>query len=116
MAHYAKVRDGKVIDVIVADQNFIDNMIDTSPGTWIQTSYNTRAGVHINNGTPLRKNYAGVGYIYDSARDAFYEPKPYPSWTLDENSCTWQPPVDYPDDGQKYYWNEETSSWVQVTE
>ena len=115
MAHFAKVRDGKVIEVIVADQDFIDNMVDTSPGKWIQTSYNTRGGVHTEGGTPLRKNYAGVGHWYDANRDAFYQPQPYPSWTLDDDTCLWEPPIAYPDDGNRYLWNEETQTWDAVT-
>ena len=82
MAHYAKVRDGKVVQVIVAEEKFFDTFVDTSAGEWIQTSYNTRGGVHELGGTPLRKNYAGIGYIYDRERDAFYAPQPFPSWTF----------------------------------
>jgi hypothetical protein len=114
MAHYAKVLDGKVVQVIVAEQDFIDNMVDTTPGKWIQTSYNTRAGVHRNGETPLRKNFAGVGMIYDKTRDAFYHPQPYPSWTLNEDTCIWEAPIAFPDDGEQYTWNEETQSWDAV--
>ena len=106
MAHFAKVKDGKVIKVIVAEQEFIDSYIDNIPGQWIQTSYNTRGGVHLLGGTPLRKNYAGIGFIYDKQKDAFYEPQPYPSWTLNEDTCIWEAPVAYPTDGQVYKWNE----------
>ena len=112
MAHYAKVTDGIVEQVIVAEQAFID----TQEGTWIQTSYNTHGGVHVNGETPLRKNYAGIGYTYDAARDAFYAPQPYPSWVLDEDSCLWEAPTAMPDDGQKYTWDEATTSWVVVEE
>jgi len=115
MAHFAKVLDGKVIDVIVAEPEFFDSFVDTTPGKWIQTSYNTQGGVHSDGGTPLRKNFAGLGYVYDVTRDAFYEPQPYPSWTLDEETCTWESPVEHPGDG-KYTWNEETQSWDAVTE
>ena len=76
-----------------------------------RTSYNTRGGVHLNDGTPFRKNYAGIGYTYDESRDAFIPPKPYDSWTLNETSCLWECPVDYPTDGQVYEWNEETQTW-----
>lgn len=111
MAHYAKVKDGKVIQVIVAEPEFFETFVDTSPGEWIQTSYNTKAGVHLLGGTPLRKNYAGIGFTYDKERDAFIPPKPHASWTLDEETCLWEPPTPMPDDGQRYDWNESTTSW-----
>ena len=79
MAHFAKVDQGKVLKVIVAEPEFFDNFIDSVPGNWIQTSYNTRGGVHILGGTPLRKNFAGIGMTYDAQRDAFIPPQPYPS-------------------------------------
>ena len=110
MAHYAKVTDGIVEQVIVAEQSFID----TQEGTWVQTSYNTHGGVHTNGGTPLRKNYAGIGYTYDATRDAFYAPQPYPSWTLNDDSCLWEAPTAMPNDGNSYTWNEETTSWDAV--
>ena len=110
MAHYAKVEDGIVTQVIVAEQDFIDTQV----GNWVQTSYNTHGGQHILDGTPLRKNYAGVGYTYDSTRDAFYTPQPYASWTLNETTCLWEPPVLRPNDGKMYRWNEGTTSWVEV--
>ena len=128
MAHFAKVLNGKVVDVIVAEQDFIDNMVDTTPGKWIQTSYNTHGGVHYTKNDDgakvpsddqtksLRKNYAAIGGVYDVARDAFYEPQPYPSWTLNETTCKWESPVAYPDDGGLYDWNEETQTWDAVTE
>ena len=81
-----------------------------------RTSYNTRGGVHVNSGTPFRKNYAGIGYTYDETRDAFIPPQPFDSWTLNEDSCLWEAPVDIPDDDQMYTWNEETTSWDIVTE
>jgi len=111
MSHFAKIKDGIVTNVIVAEQDFID----TQEGIWVQTSYNTYGGQHKLGGTPLRKNYAGIGYIYDSTRDAFYIPQPYPSWTLNETTCYWEPPVAYPDNGKNYEWNEDTTSWVEVT-
>lgn len=110
MAHFAEIIDGVVQCVIVAEQDFIDSI----PGQWVQTSYNTYAGQHPE-GRPLRKNYAGRGCIYDSVRDAFYSPQPYPSWTLDEETCQWQPPVAYPTDGGRYSWNEESLSWVAIS-
>ena len=113
MAHYAKVLNGIVQKVIVAEQDYIDNMVDDSPGKWIQTSYNTKAGVHKTGGTPLRKNFAGIGMWYDITRDAFYSPQPFPSWTLNEDTCLWEPPVEHPGDGF-YDWNEETQSWDAV--
>ena len=116
MAHFAKVVSGIVTKVIVAEQEFFLTFMDDSPGEWIQTSYNTRGGVHVEGGTPLRKNYAGVGMIYDSVRDAFYAPQPYPSWILNEDSCLWEPPVAYPDadSDEAYEWNEETTSWQLI--
>ena len=110
MAHYAKVTDGIVEQVIVAEQSFID----TQEGTWVQTSYNTHGGVHTNGGTPLRKNYAGIGYTYDATRDAFYAPQPYPSWTLNDDSCLWEAPTAMPNHGNSYTWNEETTSWDEI--
>ena len=116
MAHFAKVNNGIVQQVIVAEPEFFDTFVDSSPGEWIQTSYNTRKGVHSDGGTPLRKNFAGVGYNYDAEKDAFYAPQPYPSWTLDEDTCTWTPPVPYPDvTSNNYEWNEETQTWDEVT-
>jgi len=108
MSHFAKIEDGVVTTVIVAEQDFIN----TQAGTWVQTSYNTYGGQHRLGGTPLRKNYAGIGYIYDSTRNAFYKPQPYPSWTLNETTCLWEPPVVYPSDGKDYAWKESTTSWV----
>jgi hypothetical protein len=123
MAHFAKVVNGVVDQVIVAEPEFFDTFVDSSPGEWIQTSYNTRGGVHYNpetgepdGGVALRKNYAGVGFTYDRDKDAFIPPQPYPSWTLNEESCLWEAPVAYPEDGQVYVWNEETTSWDVVTE
>ena len=116
MAHYAKVNNGLVEQVIVAEAEFFDTFVDTSPGTWIQTSYNTHGGAHTLGGTPLRKNYAGVGYIYDATKDAFIPPQPYASWTLDDETCLWNPPTAYPDDGKIYTWNESTTSWDLVPE
>lgn len=115
MAHYAKVENTIVTQVIVAEPEFFNTFVDSSPGDWIKTSYNTSRGVHLNGGTPLRKNYAGVGYTYDSTRDAFISPKPYPSWLLDEFTCTWNAPTPLPTDNM-YIWNEDTTSWVVVPE
>ena len=115
MAHFAKVNNGIVEQVIVAEPEFFDTFVDSSPGQWLQTSYNTHGGVHTSDGTPLRKNYAGVGFTYDSTRDAFIPPKPYASWTVNENTCQWDCPVAYPSDGKNYTWNEDTQQWDEVT-
>ena len=114
MAHFAKVQDGIVTKVIVAEPDFFDTFVDDSPGEWIQTSYNTLGGTHTLGGTPLRKNYAGVGFTYDRVLDAFIPPQPYPSWVLNEDTCLWNAPVAYPDDGDEYQWNEATQDWVDV--
>ena len=111
MAHFAKVVDGIVTEVIVAEQDFIDTHCT---GTWIQTSYNTYGGVHSQGGTPLRKNFAGKGFTYDSSADVFYAPKPYESWKLNTTTYLWEPPVAYPKDGKVYSWNEKTTSWDAV--
>jgi hypothetical protein len=114
MSHFAKVNNGIVEQVIVAEPEFFDTFVDSSPGTWIQTSYNTYGGVHKLGGTPLRKNYAGIGYTYDAQKDAFIPPKPYNSWTLNETSCLWEPPTPYPNDNKNYKWDEPTTSWVEI--
>jgi hypothetical protein len=114
MAHYAKVNGGIVEQVIVAEAEFFDTFVDSSAGAWIQTSYNTHGGVHSDGGTPLRKNYAGIGMTYDAERDAFYSPQPYPSWTLNDDSCIWEAPTAYPTDGERYVWNESNTSWDAV--
>ena len=116
MAHFAKVNSGIVEQVIVAEPEFFDTFVDSSPGQWLQTSYNTHGGVHTLGGTSLRKNYAGVGFTYDSTRDAFIPSKPYASWTVNEDTCLWDCPVAYPSDGKKYTWNEDTQQWNEVTE
>ena len=113
MAHFAKVVDGIVSQVIVAEPEFFNTFVDSSPGAWIQTSYNTHGGQHPE-GSPLRKNYAGIGYSYDAGRDAFIPPKPFASWTLNDTTCLWDAPVAYPTDGKVYSWNEETLNWVEV--
>jgi len=121
MAHFAEIdENGIVLRVLVVDnaqesngQEFLANTLGLG-GTWVKTSYNTIGGVHSNGGTPFRKNYAGIGYKYDSVRDAFIPPKPYASWTLNEDSCLWEAPVAYPTDGALYTWNEETTSWDLV--
>jgi len=123
MGHFAKVSNGIVTKVIVAEADFFNNFVDDSPGKWIQTSYNTRGGVHYKPNTnepsedqlkALRKNYAGIGYTYDATKDAFIPPQPFNSWTLNEDTCLWDSPVDYPEDGKLYKWNEEILNWEEV--
>ena len=110
MAHFAKLDENNVVtQVIVAEQEYID----TLSGTWVQTSYNTYGGVHKLGGTPLRKNYAGIGNTYDSVRDAFIPTKPYNSWVLNESTCRWVAPVDRPDDNKYYEWDEDNTQWVE---
>ena len=119
MAHYAFLNEYNIVTEVIVGK-------DESNFDWEQhygqfrgqackrTSYNTHGGVHVLGGTPFRKNYAGIGYTYDPSRDAFIPPKPYDSWTLDEDSCLWQAPVAYPDDGKVYTWNEDSGSWQEV--
>jgi hypothetical protein len=119
MGHFAKVVNGVVNQVIVAEQDFIDTLPDAS--SWVQTSYNTIGGQHKLGGTPLRKNYAGIGFTYDSTKDAFIPPKAYQSWVLNEQTCLWESPVPYPADGnlatppgdKHYAWDEALVNWVE---
>jgi hypothetical protein len=113
MGHFAKVVDGKVAQVIVAEPEFFNTFVDSSPGTWLQTSYNTYGNSHPE-GRPLRGNYAGIGYTYDHQHDVFYAPQPYASWTLDQSTWTWTAPVPYPTDDKNYNWDESTVSWTEV--
>ena len=129
MAHFAKVVDGIVTKVIVAEPEFFNTFVDDSPGRWVKTSYNMRGGVYYDPSTNQpaadqsviaddeargRKNYAGIGYTYDGT--GFYAPQPFNSWTLNSTSYLWEAPVAYPDDGNMYEWDEATTNWVQVTE
>lgn len=121
MAHFAKVENGLVIEVVKTNDKMPneghDFLVSNLGGTWIKTSYNTRAGKHLLGGTPLRKNYAGIGYSYDPNRDAFIPPKPFESWVLNETSCLWEAPIPYPQDlDGAYAWSEEELNWVEVTE
>lgn len=116
MAHFAKVVDGVVTQVIVAEPEFFETFVDSSPGEWIQTSYNTYGGEHKLGGTPLRKNYAGIGFTYDRVKDAFISPKPFTSWVLNEDTCLWEAPVAMPQDGLEYEWNEAIVNWEQMSE
>lgn len=113
MAHFAKVKDGVVEQVIVAEPEFFETFVDTSPGDWIQTSYNTHGGKHPE-GRPLRKNFAAVGDTYDAQRDAFIPPQPFASWVLNEDSCLWESPKPMPNDGQQYDWDESAQQWILV--
>ena len=117
MAHFAKVENGIVTQVIVIDWETLNQEGHPwgDPASFVQTSYNTHGGQHPE-GRPLRKNFAGLGYSYDSVRDAFIPPKPFPSWVLDEDTCLWESPVAMPTDGKMYTWDEATTSWVEVTQ
>ena len=124
MAHFAKLGTGNIIetvqivsnDIATTEQAGVDflNNLYGSRDVWKQTSYNTNGGVHKLGGTPLRKNYAGVGYTYNQIKDAFIPPQPYASWLLDETTCLWEAPTTYPTDGEVYTWNETTTSWDLV--
>ena len=126
MAHFAKLGDGDIVlsvvvvsnDIATSEQAGIDflHKLYKDRAVWKQTSYNTRFGEHILGGTPFRKNYAGPGFQYDAQRDAFIPPKPYPSWTLNEDTCHWEPPVARPIDDKIYQWDEENKNWVEIIE
>jgi hypothetical protein len=123
MAHFAQIDENNVVVqvLVVPDaeehrgQEFLADDLGLG-GTWKKTSYNTQGGVHANGGTPYRKNYAGIGYTFDAARDAFIPPKPqeFNSWVLNDDTCQWQAPVPYPTDGKMYTWDEASTSWVEV--
>lgn len=115
MSHYAKVLDGRVINVIVAEPEFFNTFVDTTPGTWLQTSYNTRGNVHLNGGTALRGNYAGIGHTYDRINDVFYSPSPHPSWVLNTTTWLWEAPTPMPTEGGPFKWDEASLSWVPFT-
>ena len=116
MSHFAQIDENNIVtQVIVIEQDVVDTGLFGDPNSWIQTSYNTSGGVHLLGGTPLRKNYAGIGYTYDSTRDAFIPPKPFNSWTLNETSCLWEAPIAMPADGKMYRWDEDTTAWVEIT-
>jgi len=115
MSHFAQIDENNIVtQVIVIEQDVVDTGLFGDPNSWIQTSYNTSGGIHLLGGTPLRKNYAGIGYTYDSTRDAFIPPKPFNSWTLNETTCLYEAPTTMPDDGKMYSWDEETTSWVEI--
>ena len=124
MAHFAKLGTGNVVETVVVVHNDVAtteqagvdylNTLYNTRDVWKQTSYNTQGGVHKLDGTPFRKNYAGKGYKYNQTRDAFIPPQPFNSWTLNEDSCQWEAPSAKPNDGKRYDWNEETTSWVEL--
>ena len=126
MAHYAEIIDGLVVRVLIVNNSVITvNGVENEAigaefchnlfsGEWVQTSYNTLGGIHSSGGTPFRKNYAGIGFTYDTVRNAFIHPKPYASWVLDEATCWWGAPVPRPATGE-WQWDEATLSWVEVT-
>lgn len=122
MAHYAFLDMVNVVTEVIVGKDEGDTNTnwelqyqDVRKQVCKRTSYNTNGGVHLGGGTPYRKNYAGIGYTYDYARDAFIPPSPYTSWTLDETTCLWEAPVEYPTDGKMYTWNEDTTNWVETT-
>ena len=121
MAHFCKLGKGNIVEKVVvvsndvatteqAGMDFLNNLYNTRD-VWKQTSYNTKGGIHKTGGTPFRKNYAGIGYKYDTSKDAFIPPKPFNSWILNETTCRWEAPVVKPDDGQQYTWNETNQTW-----
>ena len=125
MAHFSKLGTGNIVERVEVVSNdiatdeqtgvdFLNNLYGTRD-TWKQTSYNTRGGVHLLGGTPFRKNYGGIGFTYDQTKDAFIPPKPFDSWTLNETTCIWEAPVDYPSDGKDYEWDESSTSWKEIT-
>jgi hypothetical protein len=116
LSHFAKIENGIVTQVIVIDAETLQLGHWGDPSLWKQTSYNTHGGVHATGGTPLRFNYAGLGYSYDATRDAFIPPKPFASWLLNETTCLWDAPTPMPTDGKMYRWDEPTLSWVEVTQ
>jgi hypothetical protein len=119
MAYYAKVVDGKVVNVIAAEVEFFSTFVDNSPGQWLQTSYNTRGGIHYGQdgqpagGVALRANYAGIDHIYDQENDVFYAPQPFPSWVISAPDWIWKSPITKPNDGKQYTWDEATLSWIE---
>lgn len=120
MSYFAQVENGLVVAVNSAEREVLDTGLWGDPATWIQTSYNTRGGIHYgpdgepDGGVALRGNYAGVGYVYDAENDVFYAPQPYPSWTISSPTWTWTAPTPMPQDGNQYFWNESTVSWELV--
>lgn len=121
MAHFAEINNSGIVIRVLATDNAKPGegyfwLVENLGGTWIKTSYNTRAGQHLQGGTPLRKNFAGIGFTYDQDRDAFIPPKDFESWKLNEETCRWEPPIPYPQDGKDYYWDEDSVSWIEIVE
>lgn len=121
MAHYAEINSENIVTRVLVVSNDKPNegydwLVERFGGTWVKTSYNTYGGEHSLGGTPLRKNYAGIGFTYDANRDAFIPPKPFESWVLNEDTCLWDPPTPYPSDDKDYGWDEDTVSWIEVVE
>ena len=121
MAHYAFLDENNIVTEVIVGKHEGEDGVDWEAHygafrgqTCRRTSYNTQGGTHQSDGTPFRKNYAGIGYTYDAERDAFIPPQPYPSWTLDDNTCQWQPPVAMPEDGEGYVWDEPSQTWVPL--
>lgn len=115
MAHFAQIDENNIVtQVLVIEQDVVNTGLFGDPNSFVQTSYNTLGGVHKLGGTPLRKNYAGIGYTYDATRDAFIPPKPYNSWVLNEDTCLWESPISMPNDNKRYRWDEDTTNWVEV--
>jgi hypothetical protein len=116
MAHFAQIDENNIVTrVLVIEQDVVNTGLFGEPSSFVQTSYNTQGGVHLLGGTPLRKNYAGIGYTYDPGRDAFIPPKPYNSWVLNESTCLWDAPIAMPTDDKQYLWDENTTTWVVIT-
>ena len=120
MSHYAQLDENNMVVFVIAakSDHKEDEFTESTGNVWKQTSYNTSGGVHYTDGEPsadqskaLRFNYAGIGHTYDADRDAFIPPQPFPSWVLDEDTCLWQPPLPYPEDGGNYRWDEDLFSW-----
>lgn len=115
MSHFAIIDENDAVtQVLVIEQDVIDTGAFGNPSNFVQTSYNTYGGAHSLGGTPLRKNFAGIGYKYDRVRDAFIPPQPFASWSLNEDTCLWDAPVPMPTDGKIYRWDEATFSWLEV--
>ena len=113
MSHFARIEHGIVVQVVVAEEEFISTGALGDPAGFVQTSYNTIGGVHTQGGTPLRGNYAGVGFTYDATNDVFYAPQPFDNWVLNTTSWLWEPPIAMPQNAYFYTWNQETTAWVQ---
>tara|TARA_R110000824_G_C14827064_1_gene637426 strand:- start:1 stop:381 length:381 start_codon:yes stop_codon:yes gene_type:complete len=121
MAHYALLDENNIVTQVITGLDETQLIQKLDPETWYgqfhnqvckRTSYNTNSGIHSTGGTPFRKNFAGIGYTYDSERDAFIPPSPYASWLLNEQTCNWEAPIPYPQDGLYYNWNEDLVVWV----